>query len=1039
MPLTTLFVSTQLWNIADSVIAGVLVNAVQLTVHSRQTLEGLFKKSLNVCAQDLKDKKKQQLRDILKSQEAVDRIQSFRQTGDPVPAEFFIDLFAEVIGKHHAEDLVPTLFQQLRIHLSKNEILCREIQLLYLETLLTIARTSQTNFSEQHAVMITVVKDILDSHKILVKGFQYLCRMSQTQHSAMDQQFDWIFNEIHQLKTTLAPSADLTGIPGYAGTGYSDVSAVTTAEIPGVLTDYLNDLITGYANHDAVENDYYIDLHGCIGLENWRKLEDLEKQNDKLEKRLGWDEKAKSEVEENKQWITSNRIPVSTHIQAWIQTTFLTRDLSGNKLAILGEYGTGKSLFCRKLAAALAEEYLLNGTGPFPILLKLQDARDAHVTVLEFILAELQKRGFAWLRHLRDLERMLDNVNQTPLLLILDGYDELTGIKPDLSARYQWIKPLLNRKVAVLLTSRTHPFDGDKAMQDHLEKGDCDKLAAFSGQLTMVFNLFVLAGFDELDIQGYLQQRIGKDWQEALDVIRRVHNLRDLARRPVLLDMIAESYPALRKTDETRPITAGDLYEYYTERWIKRDHDKGILHMTPAEIWPILEGIALDLHNHPGAVILVTDFPRYLNKHAPDLTQLVIRRNPRECLTELRNCAFMNFDAGDTFHFIHQSFEEYFAGRAMAGDLKQHRTDRLGKTRLSPEAAEFAVDAMKNHRGIVDDAAALRCQDVIENPTETDPVLLRNALMIRDGMLRRYPGVKAELEKRFDAAVGTARSHQKACNQQYGQPPSGMQWIPPGRFLMGSYEQQEEEPVHWVEIPRPFLLSETTVTQQLWEQVMGSNPSEFKDPSRPVETVTWFDCIVFLNRLSVRDGLRPCYYRDKKYTKVFKGRSPVKTGTVVWDVQANGYRLPIEAEWEYACRAGTTTQFSTGDNLTTDQANYDGGYPYRDYPEGQARVETVPVQCFKSNAWGLFDMHGNVFEWCWDWYGDYPLESVADPAGPSEGSHRVVRGGSWNGDAGWCRSAYRGRGVPGIRSDRFGFRFSRGHLAIQQDKSRTNQ
>jgi len=140
------------------------------------------------------------------------------------------------------------------------------------------------------------------------------------------------------------------------------------------------------------------------------------------------------------------------------------------------------------------------------------------------------------------------------------------------------------------------------------------------------------------------------------------------------------------------------------------------------------------------------------------------------------------------------------------------------------------------------------------------------------------------------------------------------------------------------------------------------------------------------------------------------------------------FRLPTEAEWEYACRAGTTTPFSTGENLTTGQANYNGNYPYKNNQKGVYRENTVAVGSFAPNAWGLYTMHGNVWEWCGDWYGGKYYEEckakgiVENPAGPGTGSHRVLRGGRWGSDAGRCRSAYRGSGTPDYRNAYVGFR-----------------
>ena len=135
-----------------------------------------------------------------------------------------------------------------------------------------------------------------------------------------------------------------------------------------------------------------------------------------------------------------------------------------------------------------------------------------------------------------------------------------------------------------------------------------------------------------------------------------------------------------------------------------------------------------------------------------------------------------------------------------------------------------------------------------------------------------------------------------------------------------------------------------------------------------------------------------------------------------------GCRLPTEAEWEYACRAGSTAPFNTGENLTTNQANYDGNYPYNKNTTGIYREQSTEVGSFAPNAYGLYDMHGNVWEWCRDWRGDYPSTSQSNPTGPTEGQFRVLRGGSWGDDARDCRSAFRHYFNPDYRFNGVGFR-----------------
>jgi formylglycine-generating enzyme len=224
--------------------------------------------------------------------------------------------------------------------------------------------------------------------------------------------------------------------------------------------------------------------------------------------------------------------------------------------------------------------------------------------------------------------------------------------------------------------------------------------------------------------------------------------------------------------------------------------------------------------------------------------------------------------------------------------------------------------------------------------------------------------------------------------------------IPAGEFMMGSPSDEPDrgknETQHQVRISRDFWMGQTEVTQGLWKAVMGSNPSHFSNcgDDCPLELVSWNDCQEFIRKLN---GM----------------------------VSGGNFRLPTEAEWEYACRAGSTTPFNTGRCLKTDQANYDGNYPYIGCSKGEYRKRPVRAGSYSANAWGLYDMHGNVWEWCQDWYGDYPSGSVTDPTGPSGGSNRVCRGGSWLYDAGFCRSADRRYGTPDDRSYYLGLRLAR--------------
>jgi formylglycine-generating enzyme required for sulfatase activity/tRNA A-37 threonylcarbamoyl transferase component Bud32 len=224
--------------------------------------------------------------------------------------------------------------------------------------------------------------------------------------------------------------------------------------------------------------------------------------------------------------------------------------------------------------------------------------------------------------------------------------------------------------------------------------------------------------------------------------------------------------------------------------------------------------------------------------------------------------------------------------------------------------------------------------------------------------------------------------------------------IPGGTFMMGSPANEKERyddegPQHRVTI-QPFWMSKYPITQRQWQAVMGENPSDFKGENRPVEDVFWEDVIEFCRRLSEKTG---------------------KT-----------YRLPSEAEWEYACRAGTTTPFYFGETITPDLVNYNGNYPYGAALKGVYREETTEVGIFPPNAFGLYDMHGNVWEWCADpWHANYdgaPTDGSVWQEGGDEGLF-ALRGGSWNSCAWGARAAIRDGSEPTDRSDFLGVRLAR--------------
>jgi formylglycine-generating enzyme required for sulfatase activity len=220
-------------------------------------------------------------------------------------------------------------------------------------------------------------------------------------------------------------------------------------------------------------------------------------------------------------------------------------------------------------------------------------------------------------------------------------------------------------------------------------------------------------------------------------------------------------------------------------------------------------------------------------------------------------------------------------------------------------------------------------------------------------------------------------------------------WIPPGTFSMGSPKEEKQrnpdEAQHKVKLTKGFYMGVSAVTQEQWKEIVEKSPSIFTgEKDLPADSVSWNDCQEFIKKLKEK---------DKK-----------------------AYRLPTEAEWEYACRAGSTTPFHFGETLTQKQANFLGEDANDKDKKTLALLKPSPVNRFPANAWGLYDMHGNLSQWCQDWYGEYPQKDAVDPQGPMKGRNRLLRGGSWFDTADRCRSACRSWAEPAFRNSSNGFR-----------------
>ena len=342
---------------------------------------------------------------------------------------------------------------------------------------------------------------------------------------------------------------------------------------------------------------------------------------------------------------------------------------------------------------------------------------------------------------------------------------------------------------------------------------------------------------------------------------------------------------------------------------------------------------------------------------------------------------------------------------------------RHEKVLAEAHAAQIAAD-IESARAAKEDGMWEDCLSIAEKALSWDPGNAEAAALKAEA--EKVLGTAANRETAGAAAGAEAGARMVVDVEGVSVP---MRWCPPGSFTMGSPSSEDgrdaDETPHRVTLSKGFWLGETEVTQELWKKIEGVNPSYFKSgDDYPAESVSWNDCQAFLEHLAAR--------------------APVE-----------GFRwtLPTEAQWEYACRAGTTSSLPNGKDVRVlglhnvpaldDIAWYAGnssvdwkgmnGYDISGWREKQyagSRAGTHPVARKAANAWGLHDMLGNVWEWCADWYGEYPSGDVADPAGAPRGSSRIARGGAWRGNGRYCRPAYRDDFNPVYRFNILGLRLA---------------
>ncbi len=617
------------------------------------------------------------------------------------------------------------------------------------------------------------------------------------------------------------------------------------------------------------------------------------------------------------------------------------------------------------------------GKTAFLTMLKLMNLTSFWPSKKNFVLKKL---GIGTIADIGKIE------NKRETILLLDSLDEDPSAYGRVKERLVEILRRTKNFSKVIITCRTQFFP--EVEDDPLKRPGFFKLEEFTCPAKY------LSFFSDEMVNQYLNKRFPKKmWlfndKRRLLADSKVDKMRSLRCRPMLLSYIEDLV-------ESPVNNEYEIYDALLRSWIKREKEKNK---------KIDENALYD-----ACVILATDMQikkiRNIDEKGIDKLIDQIKSVLQIRKINIKGRSLINKNSEGDFRFSHYSIQEFCVAKFLLEGcvykpqkpipLTTFIFDLIVQSGKSPKYIELLdfkgvnFKKVKKIKGINLIGANLKGADL--SGVDLSGVDLSGA-DLSEADLSGANLDKANID-------GANFNHAKFKNVWQNKINSlGMEFvfIPPGEFMMGSPEHEpgryDNEKLHKVILTRGFYMQTTPVTQGQWKAVMGNNPSHFKDcgDDCPVENVSWNDAQEFIKELSRMTGKE--------------------------------HRLPTEAQWEYACRAGTDTAYNWGDDADCSKANYGNGWSSE--CKGTNPGKTMPVGSFPPNAWGLYDMHGNVWEWCQDWYGDYPDGTIKDPVGPENGRSRVRRGGSWGNGAGGLRSAYRSIYSPGGRSINLGFRLLR--------------
>lgn len=748
---------------------------------------------------------------------------------------------------------------------------------------------------------------------------------------------------------------------------------------------------------------------------------------------------------------------IERYIDKWLE------DPSKEHISILGEFGTGKTWFTHHYAYKIMKKYLeaeVKGLKRprLPLVIQLRDyskALDSKSLISDFFFRkhEIPLPGYSAFEQLNRMGR---------LLLIFDGFDEMADKldREKMINNFWELARVVVPGAKVILTCRTEHFPNAKEGRDLLSSELKASTANLAGDPPR-FEVLELERFDEEQIRTALLKRTN---QKTVQLIMGHPGLVDLANRPVMLEFILEAIPDI---EADKPVDLSRIYLYAIQAKLERDIKSERTFTSKADKLYFMCELSWEMLTTEKMSLNYRLFPDRLKNL---FGRIVVEEKDLDHwhYDMMGNTLLIRNDDGD-YTPAHRSLLEFFTGYKATAELGllpfdftdlarnqsniddrcepinyswnsyfRRETDANGNIKRIPPLKGFYsenTDTVLNALGRMGDAV-LRFVHEITNVEEIryafhemlsevleefkkadrDPEQQQSIIRFilkfrrlsqqweeetnREGYIRDL--LKSMLEIEIKAAEGKTKTDTLILEQK-GEKPIKIEMvqIPVGSFLMGD---GEEQPIHRVEITKPYMIATVPVTQELFSAVTDIKPSNFQGDELPVECVSWLDVVKFCNSLSKRLNLESAYQIDGE--------------VVSWNRKSTGFRLLTESEWEYACRAGTTSCFACGDLASELESMA--------WFLANSNMKTHPVARKKPNAWGLFDMHGNVMEWVWDSYKSYPDDVMKNPTDSSgESDYRVTRGGCWSFDAHSCRSAYRNIILPNYRIYDVGFRLSR--------------